>query len=101
MAIILQLIQQERLVALKILIETLIDPVTLIAQSDFSAGDTMDRSGGLQRALIAKDMTAKSARVLPDPPSELSIAIVALIRFIFFTVHLFVDRFILLTLLVT
>jgi hypothetical protein len=46
------------LVALKILIETLIDPVTLIAQSDFAAGDTMDRSGGLQRALIAENMIA-------------------------------------------
>jgi len=46
------------LVTLKILIETLIDPVTLIAQSDFAAGDTMDRSGGLQRALIAENMIA-------------------------------------------
>jgi hypothetical protein len=54
----LQLVHQEGLVALKILVETLIDPVTLIAQSDFAAGDTMDRCGGLQRARIAENMTA-------------------------------------------
>ena len=48
----------------------------------------MDRRGGLQRARIAENMTAQSARVLSAPPSEFTIAVVALICFIFLTLHI-------------